>query len=140
REILTQADIDGLIARAKRLMAEIGDVILEPLPGGRPGQRRIKPAEWPDPAFVDVGVRGDLSEFTGARFADRDTFTGKLEEQKFVDVIAKVMARRMETDPTIVVMGEDVHRLNGGTNGATRGLKEAFPDRVLGTPISENAF
>jgi 2-oxoisovalerate dehydrogenase E1 component len=37
-------------------------------------------------------------------------------------------------------MGEDVHRLNGGTNGATRGLSEAFPDRVLGTPISENAF
>jgi 2-oxoisovalerate dehydrogenase E1 component len=37
-------------------------------------------------------------------------------------------------------MGEDVHRLNGGTNGATRGLKDAFPDRILGTPISENAF
>jgi 2-oxoisovalerate dehydrogenase E1 component len=37
-------------------------------------------------------------------------------------------------------MGEDVHRLNGGTNGATRGLKERFPDRILGTPISENAF
>ena len=37
-------------------------------------------------------------------------------------------------------MGEDVHHLNGGTNGATRGLKEAYPDRVLGTPISENAF
>jgi 2-oxoisovalerate dehydrogenase E1 component len=51
-----------------------------------------------------------------------------------------VMARRMQTDETIVVMGEDVHRLNGGTNGATRGLKAAYPDRVLGTPISENAF
>jgi 2-oxoisovalerate dehydrogenase E1 component len=37
-------------------------------------------------------------------------------------------------------MGEDVHRLSGGTNGATKGLKDAFPDRVLGTPISENAF
>src|SRR4029078_1893821 len=35
---------------------------------------------------------------------------------------------------------EDVHRLNGGTNGATRGLTERFPGRVLGTPISENAF
>lgn len=33
-----------------------------------------------------------------------------------------------------------MHRLNGGTNGATRGLIERFPDRVLGTPISENAF
>ena len=37
-------------------------------------------------------------------------------------------------------MGEDVHRLKGGTNGATRGLSAAFPDRVLGTPIAENAF
>jgi 2-oxoisovalerate dehydrogenase E1 component len=50
------------------------------------------------------------------------------------------MARRMATDPRIVVLGEDVHRLNGGTNGATRGLRDAHPDRVLGTPISENAF
>ncbi|MNP11330.1 Acetoin:2,6-dichlorophenolindophenol oxidoreductase subunit beta [compost metagenome] len=33
-----------------------------------------------------------------------------------------------------------MHRLKGGTNGATRGLKDRFPDRVLGTPISENAF
>jgi 2-oxoisovalerate dehydrogenase E1 component len=40
----------------------------------------------------------------------------------------------------VVVLGEDVHRLSGGTNGATRGLAKAFPDRVLGTPISENAF
>ena len=46
----------------------------------------------------------------------------------------------METDPGVVVMGEDVHRLNGGTNGATRGLADRFPDRILGTPISENAF
>jgi 2-oxoisovalerate dehydrogenase E1 component len=46
----------------------------------------------------------------------------------------------METDDSVGIMGEDVHRLNGGTNGATRGLTERFPGRVLGTPISENAF
>ena len=33
-----------------------------------------------------------------------------------------------------------MHRLAGGTNGATKGLAARFPDRVLGTPISENAF
>jgi 2-oxoisovalerate dehydrogenase E1 component len=59
---------------------------------------------------------------------------------KFIDAVAEVMSRRMATDERVVVMGEDVHRLNGGTNGATRGLVEAYPDRVLGTPISENAF
>ncbi|GII64344.1 MFS transporter [Sphaerisporangium krabiense] len=140
REVLSRSDIDGSVERAKRLLDEIGDLLLEPLPGGRAGQRRIKPQEWPDPAFVDVGVHGDLSEFAEARFADRDTFTGEIAEQKFIDAVAGVMARRMATDDTVVVLGEDVHRLNGGTNGATRGLKDAHPDRVLGTPISENAF
>jgi len=85
-------------------------------------------------------VRGDLSEFDGAAVVDRAAFVGGLADQKFIDAVSAVMARRMETDPSVVVMGEDIHRLNGGTNGATRGLKEAYPDRVLGTPISENAF
>ncbi|AYY15479.1 MFS transporter [Actinobacteria bacterium YIM 96077] len=138
--ILTQDQVDGATERARALLAEVGDELVEPLPGGGPGKRRIKPAEWPDPDFVDVGVRGDLGEFADARFADRDTFTGRLDEQRFVGVIANVLARRMETDESVVVLGEDIHRLNGGTNGATRGLSQAFPGRILGTPISENAF
>ncbi len=140
RGILDQGTIDAYIARAKALMADIGGVLLEPVPDGRPSERRIKPSEWPDPSFVDVGVRGDLSEFADARFEDRDTFSGEVADMRFIDAVAGVMARRMELDPSIVVMGEDVHRLAGGTNGATKGLKDAFPDRVLGTPISENAF
>ncbi|MGH3386955.1 MAG: alpha-ketoacid dehydrogenase subunit alpha/beta, partial [Nocardioidaceae bacterium] len=140
RGILAQSDVDATVARAKQVLSETGDVLLEPLPGGKPGQRRIRPAEWPDPAFVDVGIRGDLHEFADVRVAEADTFTGEMQEQKLVDAIAGVLGRRMETDDAVVVLGEDVHRLNGGTNGATRGLKERFPDRVLGTPISENAF
>jgi 2-oxoisovalerate dehydrogenase E1 component len=140
RRLLADDDVAATLAAAKQLMAEVGDVLLEPVPGGRPGQRRIREAEWPDPGFADVGVRGDLSEFEGARFADADEFAGELTEQKFIEAVAAVMGRRMETDPSVVVMGEDVHRLNGGTNGATRGLRDRFPDRVLGTPISENAF
>ena len=140
RGIISQADVDRAWAGARQAMDETGDVLLEALPDGKPGQRRIRPSEWPDPAFVNVGVRGDLSEFADAYVADRDSFTGEIAERKFIDVVSAVMARRMETDDSIVVMGEDVHRLNGGTNGATRGLKERHPDRVLGTPISENAF
>jgi len=140
RDVLSDDDVDAAIAAAEALMADVGQVLLEPKPGGRPKERQIRAAEWPDPAFVDVGVRGDLSEFDGAPIAYRDTFTGELAETKFIDAVAAVMHRRMSTDERIVVMGEDVHRLNGGTNGATRGLKDAFPDRILGTPISENAF
>jgi 2-oxoisovalerate dehydrogenase E1 component len=140
RNLLGAGELDDAFGVARRLLAEIGDVLLEPLPGGKPGQRRIKESEWPDPGFADVGVRGDLGEFEGAPTADLDTYAGELAEQKFIEAVAAVMGRRMETDERVVVMGEDVHRLNGGTNGATRGLRDRFPDRILGTPISENAF
>ncbi|MBB3044331.1 dehydrogenase E1 component subunit alpha/beta [Nocardioides soli] len=140
RGIMTAEETATALAQAKATMAEIGAVLVEPVPGGRPGQRQIKAGEWPDAAFADVGVRGDLGELDGQRVVPADGFAVPVEEMRFIDAVAGVMARRMETDARVVVMGEDVHRLNGGTNGATRGLTERFPDRVLGTPISENAF
>jgi 2-oxoisovalerate dehydrogenase E1 component len=140
RGILGEDEIEKATARAKSVMVELGDELLEDVPGGKPGQRRIKPAEWPDPGFRDVGLRGDLSEFADTAFVDRDTFGGAVEDRKFVETMAAVLGRRMDTDPSIVIMGEDIHRLNGGTNGATRGLTDKHADRVLGTPISENAF
>jgi 2-oxoisovalerate dehydrogenase E1 component len=140
RGILSADRVAAATAAAREIMAGTGAVLLEAVPGGKPGERRIRPAEWPDPAFADIGVRGDLSEFADAPLADRDSFTGQLRTMKFIDAVAGVMDRRMATDGSIVVLGEDVHRLGGGTNGATRGLRESYPDRVLGTPISENAF
>ncbi|MDG4820009.1 thiamine pyrophosphate-dependent enzyme [Micromonospora sp. WMMD956] len=139
RGILSPGQQRAAVARAKQLLADTGDLLLEPAPGGKPQERRIRPAEWPDPAFVDVGVRGDLSEFATARTVDRDSY-GTTAPVKFIDAVAGVMDRRMAADERVVVLGEDVHRLAGGTNGATRGLAERYPDRVLGTPISENAF
>ena len=140
RGILSQQEVDDVVRRARTMVDELGSELLEDDPQAKAGVRRIRLGEWPDPKFVDVGVRGDLSEFDGVRFADRPDIDGEFREARFIDVVADVMDRRMETDPSVVVMGEDVHRLNGGTNGATRGLKDKYPDRVLGTPISENAF
>jgi 2-oxoisovalerate dehydrogenase E1 component len=137
--LLTEDETKQAEAQAKAVMEHIGSVLLEPDPDGKPGQRRIKPAEWPDPDWVDFGVRSDLSELADAPVVT-DESSVAVAETKFIDAIATVMSRRMETDDGIVVMGEDVHRLNGGTNGATRDLPDRFPGRVLGTPISENAF
>jgi 2-oxoisovalerate dehydrogenase E1 component len=109
-------------------------------PGKKAGLRRIRPSLWPDPAFADVGIRSDLSELSGARTVEEKDFAGQLKTGKFIDAVWRVMDRRMETDGRIVVLGEDVHKLGGGTNGATKGLAAKFPGRVLGTPISENAF
>ncbi|WP_241965331.1 alpha-ketoacid dehydrogenase subunit alpha/beta [Streptomyces sp. MH60] len=137
--LLTEEEVSGLRTRAADTMAEIGDSFLESVSGGKPGERRIIGDLWPDTAFVDVGVRGELSELQGLRYAT-DEPAGEKEEMRFIDAVSAVLARRMEQDDRIVVLGEDVHRLNGGTNGATKTPLQRFPERVLGTPISENAF
>jgi len=102
--------------------------------------RRIKPQLWPDPSLRDVGIRSSGAELAGIRHEEVETHTGRLGKARFVRTIADLMMRRMETDARIVVLGEDIHRLRGGTNGATRGLVERFPERILATPISEQAF
>ncbi len=140
RGIMTADETAAAVTAAKAVLDEVGDVLLEPVPDGKPGERRIKAAEWPDPDWVDVGIRGDLSELDDAPVVEPEGHAVEVHEMKFIDAVAAVMGRRMETDPGVVVMGEDVHRLNGGTNGATRGLADRFPGRILGTPISENAF
>ncbi|TGV08623.1 MFS transporter [Alcaligenaceae bacterium 429] len=138
--LITAEDIEQLQSRIQQAMKNAAEALVEADPDGKAGKRRIRPELWPAPHFRDVGLRGDLSEMNGVATVEQDNFTSSLENRKFIDVVADVMGRRMETDPGVVIMGEDVHRLKGGTNGATRGLSDRFPDRVLGTPISENAF
>lgn len=136
RQLIGDEQVASLRARAAALMEETAAELVEQ----HEGKRRIVPSLWPSPDFRDFGVRGDLSELQDVRYVEQEEFTGEITESRFVDVVADVMERRMRENDGIVVMGEDVHRLKGGTNGATRGLSTSFPDRVLGTPIAENAF
>lgn len=140
RGLHTDVELTSYDEHVGAVLSEVAADLVEPLPGGKPGQRRIRPSAWPDPGFVDVGVVGDLSELAGTHTVEEETWSGELAETGFIDMVAEVMGRRLDTDDRVVVMGEDIHRLNGGTNGATRGLADTYPDRVLGTPISENAF
>ena len=137
---ITQEQVDTLRAQAQAAMAQAAGELVEQDPDGKAGVRRIKPELWPSADFVNVGVRGDLSELEGATTLEEADTSGETSTVRFVDAVASVMDRRMETDPRIIVLGEDVHRLKGGTNGATKGLAEKYPGRILGTPISENAF
>lgn len=136
RQLIGEDGIAEARQRARDLMNTVAADLLEQFEG----KTRIIPALWPSPDFRDFGIRGDLSELEGVRTEELETFKGDVAEVRFVDAVADVMARRMAQDDSIVVMGEDVHRLKGGTNGATRGLATSYPDRVLGTPIAENAF
>lgn len=135
-------DAEAMVVREQAVTAVAQSVaaVIEADPE-RPGRRRIRPELWPDPAVVDTGIRGDASELDALAAAEPARWTGPWRDLKFVDAVAQTMDRRMETDPRIIVLGEDVHRLGGGTNGATKGLVEKYgPDRVIGTPISENGF
>lgn len=140
RGLVNQEQVDTLRSQAQAAMAKAAGELVEQDPDGKAGVRRIKPELWPSADFVNVGVRGDLSELDGAIALEEADTSGETSNVRFVDAVASVMDRRMETDPRIIVLGEDVHRLKGGTNGATKGLAEKYPGRILGTPISENAF
>lgn len=141
RKDMTQDEIDALRKASKDIMSEIAGELLEDDPNGQAGTQRFKLDLWPDPSTIDEGIRGDVSELQGVSFKEESDFASSpKEELKMVEAVASVMQRRMEQDDSIVVMGEDVHKLNGGPRGATKGLAQAFPGRVLGTPISEAAF
>ena len=138
--LITQEQVADTRKQAVAAMELVALELLEPDLDGKPGARKIKANLWPDAGFVDVGLRSDLSELAGAKTLEQDSYTGETTDIRFVDAIAKGMDRQMELDERIIILGEDVHRLKGGTNGATKGLPDKYDGRVLGTPISENAF
>jgi 2-oxoisovalerate dehydrogenase E1 component len=139
RDLIDDAGVASLRKQAQAAMtAAVAELVeADPEPAGK---RRICSRLWPDPGFVNVGVRGDASELEPLTALDPQNYDGPWRKLKFVEAVAGVMDRRMACDERIVVFGEDVHRLSGGTNGATKGLAKYGADRLVGTPISENAF
>ncbi len=132
-------DEEGLdaIQQAAKIAAEAAAARLTEPAGGK---RAIVSSLWPDVSFRDQGLRGDLSEFDAINFVEQESYEGKLQDVKLINSIASVMRRRMETDDRYFVMGEDVHKMSGGTNGATKGIPDRWPDRCIPTPIAEHGF
>lgn len=73
-------------------------------------------------------------------------------EMSFVGAVNEALHIAMQSDPDVIVLGEDIaggggredqgiEEAWGGIMGATKGLYKAFgPERVLDTPISEMGF
>jgi pyruvate dehydrogenase E1 component beta subunit len=60
-----------------------------------------------------------------------------MAEVTLVEAITLALARAMDEDPNVVVLGEDVG-VNGGVFRATAGLQQRFgADRVIDTPLAE---
>lgn len=54
--------------------------------------------------------------------------------------LAEALHSLLRTRPRLLMLGEDIADPYGGAFGISRGLSTEFPDRVITTPISENAI
>ncbi|TKB45312.1 alpha-ketoacid dehydrogenase subunit alpha/beta [Thalassotalea mangrovi] len=136
REVIDPAKMKSI----KTAINQTLDAIVDEFTVVKDGEREIKAELWPSIDFVDFGVKGDMSEFDDTPFIEQETCSSPLVDKRFIDTVANTMRTQMENDERIILMGEDIHRLNGGTNGATKDLAKLHPQRVIGTPICENAF
>ena len=63
--------------------------------------------------------------------------TAQSTKLTMIEAITLALAREMQADPSVVVLGQDVG-VNGGVFRATAGLQQRFgSDRVLDTPLAE---
>ncbi len=70
----SDAELTAYDEHVAAVMAEVTAEIVEPVPDGKPGERRIRSSAWPDPGFVDVGLVGDLSELVGVPTTEEATW------------------------------------------------------------------
>jgi 2-oxoisovalerate dehydrogenase E1 component len=126
--------------RLRALSAELMDEALAFCTAESSGQRVIPAELWPTPESATVDVRcADPND--DIRYIEReDVADAELKKMTYVEAIAGVTLRSMERDERVVVLGEEVANLRGGAYQATRGIKEAYPERLFNTPISETGF
>jgi acetoin:2,6-dichlorophenolindophenol oxidoreductase subunit beta len=58
----------------------------------------------------------------------------------YLEAIREAQAKLLRDDPRVFIYGQDVGGVFGGAFKATKGLAKEFPNRVLNTPISEDAI
>ena len=64
-----------------------------------------------------------------------------MTRMRYREALARALREEMERDQRVLLMGEDIREPWGGTFKVTEGLSTTFgDDRVLNTPISENAI
>jgi len=99
----------------------------------------IRAHRYPTVATIANGVLGPGLPPVAESLLDAEQDPGA-EEITFAAAISRTIARWLERDPDVFVMGEEVGHLGGGAFGATRDALLAYPERVLSTPICENGF
>ena len=132
---LTSAEDERLRSLAAAMVRHAVEQVTET----RDGTLTIPASKWPAPDTVWQHLRADGAQLASARYAELPDFA-ETKPMAYGQAIARVTLRNMELDNRVIVLGEEVANLRGGAYGATRGIKEAFPERLFNTPISETGF
>jgi 2-oxoisovalerate dehydrogenase E1 component len=84
-------------------------------------------SEWPAPAVAPCGAPAPVA-------------VSSVAAENQLEAINRALRAWMIEDQSLLILGEDIRSPYGGAFKVTRGLSDAFPDRVLNTPISEAAI
>jgi 2-oxoisovalerate dehydrogenase E1 component len=133
--LIEQADNERLEAWAQDLVDRAADACTEV----HDGERVIPAVHWPAPETATRDIRFEDDVMEGITYTEREDVTDT-ETMTLVEAIAAVTLRAMARDERVIVLGEEVANLRGGAYQATRGIADAFPKRIVNTPISETGF
>jgi 2-oxoisovalerate dehydrogenase E1 component len=90
-------------------------------------------AAAPDPASATLHVTSGISPVE----EEGDPQPVSPASVTMLEAINHGLHEEMEHNPRMVMWGEDIADPKGGVFGVTRGLTEAFPDRVANSPLAE---
>jgi len=92
----------------------------------------------PTPDSVGTNVYAKVIENTVPARFEKPSFAS-IRTGNVIDALRTSLDHILETDPSSLILGEDVGR-KGGVFMATEGLWHKYPDRVIDTPLAESSL
>ncbi len=92
---------------------------------------------------VDIAENSEytqVEESLNYTFKPAEWFELISEKERIVTLINRGLAKALDNDNRVVMIGEDIKSPYGGAFKCTVGLSDSHPDRVFNTPISEAAI
>lgn len=90
-------------------------------------------APQPETGHITKRIYSDNTPF----FEEKEPAYVSEDAISMVEAINRGLREEMERNPKIVMWGEDIADPKGGVFGVTRGLTNAYPDRVQNSPLAE---
>lgn len=80
---------------------------------------------------------GVVNELYGAPVASYPPLELASEPETMLQAVNGTLAAGLSANPRVILFGEDIEDPKGGVFGITKGLSNAYPERVLNSPLAE---